>query len=144
MKKKTITSIILVLLMPFVFIACNQKTKTDTTKTETPSMPAYDPAMDPVKVEAAFIKMFSDTLGVKFYEATFKPGDSVAMHTHPDNAIYVLEGSTAELTLQDGTKQVVEFKTGMGMVGGPITHKGKNIGMTNLRLLVTDIYRPRN
>ena len=149
MKKKTNASIFLALFMSFIFIACSNEKKdepatTDAAKTETPAMPAYDAAMDPVKVEAAFIKMFADTLGVKFYEATFKPGDSIGMHTHPDNIIYVLEGSTAEMTLQDGTKQVVEFKTGMGMVGGPVTHAGKNIGSTNLRLLVSDIYRPRS
>ena len=149
MIQKTNASVFLALLMSFIFIACNNEkkdetAKTDAAKTETPSMPAYDPAMDPVKVEAAFIKMFSDTLGVKLYEASFKPGDSVEFHTHPDNIVYVVEGSTAEMTQKGGTVQVVEFKTGMGMVGGSVTHKGKNIGTTNLRLVVADIYRPRN
>ncbi len=149
MKKKTNAIIFLALLISFAFIACNQESKTtesakaDEVKTEAPSAPVYDAAMDPVKVEAAFIKILSDTLGVKLYEGVYKPGDSIAMHTHPDNIIYVLEGSTVELTQQDGSKMVVEFKTGMGMVGGSITHAGKVTGKNNLRLLVADIYRPR-
>jgi hypothetical protein len=149
MKKKTNAIILLALFISFGFIACNQESKTtepakaDEVKTEAPSAPVYDAAMDPVKVEAAFIKILSDTLGVKLYEGVYKPGDSIAMHTHPDNIIYVLEGSIVELTQLDGSKMVVEFKTGMGMVGGSITHAGKIIGKTNLRLLVADIYRPR-
>lgn len=149
MKQKTNASIFLALLFSFVLFACNNEKKTDEPakvepKTTSSSMPAYDAAMDPTKVEAAFIKMMADTLGIKFYEGTYKPGDSVAFHSHPDNIIYVLEGSSVELGMQDGTSQVVEFKTGMGMVGGPATHKGKNIGKTDLKLLVADIYRPRN
>ena len=150
MRLKTNASVFLALMMSFLFIACNNEKKADepipaeTTTTESSPAPAYDPAMDPVKVEAAFIKMMADTLGIKFYEASFKPGDSVDFHSHPDNIIYVLEGGTAEITPKDGEPQVVEFKTGMGIVGGPATHKGKIIGTKNLKLLVADVYRPRS
>lgn len=149
MKHKTNASIILALLM-FVFNACNnekkeESAKTDVVKTEDPSMPAYDVAMDPMTVEAAFVtQKFADTLGIKFYEVTIKPGDSVAMHTHPDHLIYVEEGALTVITSKGGTPQPVEFKTGMGIMTGPDTHMGKNVGTTNLRMLVADIYRPRN
>ena len=150
MNQKPNASIFLALLMSFVFIACNNEkkdepAKTDATKTETSSMPAYDPAMDPIKVEANFItKIFSDTLGVKFYEIVLKPGDSVAMHAHPDHLVYVVDGGMTELTSKGGTPQPVEFKTGMGLVTGPDTHMGKNTGTTTIKLLVADIYRARN
>lgn len=150
MKHKTNASIILALVLMFVFIACNNEkkeetAKTDVVKTENPSIPAYDAAMDPMTVEAAFItQKFADTLGIKFYEVTIKPGDSVAMHTHPDHLIYVKEGAMAIITSKGGSPQSVDFKTGMGIITGPDTHVGKNVGTTNLRLLVADIYRPRN
>ena len=150
MKSKTNASIFLVLFMSFIFIACNNEkkeeaAKTDEVKTETPAMPAYDAAMDPMTVEAAFVtQKFADTLGVKFYEVTIKPGDSVAMHTHPDHLVYVMEGAMAMLTSKGGSPTPVEFKTGMGVVTGPDSHMGKNVGTTNLRLLVADIYRPRS
>ena len=150
MKKKTNASIFLAMLILFVLFACNNEKKADepavAVETETPvsPMPAYDAAMDPVKVEAAFVKVLADTLGIKLYEGTYKPGDMVEFHTHPDYIVYVLEGTSVELTNQDGTSQVVEFKTGMGVVSPAGTHKGKIIGKNNLRLVVADIYRPRS
>ena len=145
MKQKTNASIILALLMSFVFIACNNEKKEEAAKTDTAVMPAYDPAMDPVKVEAATItNMFADTLGVKFYEVVIKPGDSVAMHTHPDHLVYVVEGGMAQMMSKGGEWKPAEFKTGMGMVTGPDTHTGKNTGTTTIKLLVADIYRPRS
>ncbi len=75
-----------------VVIACNQpgtadkNNTTDTTKTmaskDTSSMPAYDAAMDPLKVEAAYTKVLGDTLNIKMYEAAFKPGDSALIYIH--------------------------------------------------------------
>ena len=145
MKQKTNASIILALLMSFVFIACNNEKKEELAKTDAAAMPAYDPAMDPVKVEAATItNMFADTLGVKFYQVDIKPGDSAAMHTHPDHLVYVLDGGMVKLMSKGGEWAPVEFKTGMGLVTGPDTHTGKNIGTTTIKLLVADIYRPRN
>ena len=150
MKQKTNTSIILAVLMAFAFIACNNEAtkdepvKVEGVKIETASMPAYDAAMDPVNVEAKFAKIHTDSLGIKLYEVTLQPGDSVGMHNHPDNVVYVLEGGTGELKLKDGTVQAVEFIKGMGMLGGPATHSGKNTGTTTIKLLVADIYRPRS
>ena len=133
MKQKTNAVIILVLLMAFAFIACNQETKneepakTEAIKTETASMPAYDPAMDPVKVEANVLsRIMADTLGVKFYELIIKPGDSVALHSHPDHLVYVVDGGFVELKNKDGKANAVEFKTGMGVMTGPDIHSGKN------------------
>ena len=150
MKQKTNAGIILVLLMAFAFIACNPETKNeepakpDMVKTETPSMPAYDPAMDPVKVEAAFVKMLADTLNVKLYEITLNPGDSAALHTHPDYTLYVLQGGTLKIFPKDGEPQVNELQTGMGVIFPTGTHSGKNTGKTIIKLLVSDIYRPRS
>ena len=103
-------------------------------------MPAYDANMDPVKVESNFIsRIFADTLGIKFYELFIKPGDTAAMHTHPDHLVYVVEGGITQLMSKGGTWQPVKFKTGMGVVTGPDTHMGKNTGTTTIKLLVADI-----
>jgi len=32
----------------------------------------------------------------------------------------------------------------MGLVGGGLTHSGKNTGSTTVKLVFADIYRPRN
>ncbi len=150
MKQKTNASIFLALLMAFAFIACNNEKKTDEpikvegVKIDPPAMPNYDPAMDPVKVEANVIsKVFGDTLGVKFYELIIKPGDSVGLHSHPDHLVYVIDGGIVELKNKDGVATPTEFKTGMGVVTGPDIHSGKNTGTTTIKMVVADIYRPR-
>ena len=151
MKQKTHASIFLAFLMAVAFIACNNEAKkeepvkTEGVKVETPAMPAYDPAMDPVKVEANVIsRILGDTLGVKFYELIIKPGDSVGMHSHPDHLVFVVDGGMVELTNKEGKVMPTEFVTGMGVVTGPDVHAGKNTGKTTIKLLVADIYRPRS
>jgi quercetin dioxygenase-like cupin family protein len=151
MKKTTKASMLLVFLFAFVFVACkdeakkDERVKTDSAKTETPAMPAYDAATDPVKVEANVIShVFADTLGVKFYELIIKPGDSVALHSHPDHLVYVVDGGMVELKNKEGKATPTEFKTGMGVMTGPDIHSGKNTGTTTIKMIVADIYRPRS
>ena len=77
-------------------IDSTQKINTDTTSvftnSDTSSMPAYDPAMAPLTVGAKFSKKLADTLNVKMHEISLKPGDTATLHSHPDDAVYVLQG----------------------------------------------------
>jgi mannose-6-phosphate isomerase-like protein (cupin superfamily) len=66
------------------------------------------------------------------------------MHAHPDFVLYVLNGGTAELTAEDGSKQNIEFKKDMAVVLPATTHSAKNIGKTTLRLVVVEVNRPRD
>lgn len=152
---KTI-SLIGLLSSAIFFVACNQpKTNPesgdnskDTLVKETavkpePEMPAYDPAMEPTKVGAQFSQVLHDTLGIKMYLFTLKPGDSAALHSHPDHTVYVLQGGTALISMNDGAPQQMELKEGMGFISPALKDYGKNIGKTTIRLVITDIYRPR-
>jgi quercetin dioxygenase-like cupin family protein len=142
-----------VLILVLFLIGCNESATTpekkdmDTTpavaKIDTPSMPAYDPAMDPLTVGAKFSKKLHDTLNVKMYELTLKPGDSAALHTHPDHAVYVLQGGKLAVTFQGKGRMVMDLKPGMGFISGPVSDAAKNIGNTTIKLLLQDIYRPR-
>ena len=138
------------LLIGIVIIACNEPsnteetTKTEPAKTETSSMPAYDAAMDPINVEAKFLKMHKDTLGVKLYEVTLNPGDSVGIHNHPDHVIYFAQGGKLRLYDKDGKSEDVEVPTGAAILSPAISHYGLNIGTTTVKMIVTDIYRPRS
>ena len=143
-----------VLISVSFLVSCDQSSSTsekndkDTTavvtSSDTSSMPAYDPAMEPLTVGAKFSKKLSDTLGVKMYEFTVKPGDSWALHNHPDHTVYVLQGGKMALFIQaKGKQDTVTFPTGLGLISGPISDSGKNIGNTTIKLLVQDIYRPR-
>lgn len=121
----------------------NNDTIATVANTDTSSMPEYDPAMDPLTVGAAFSKKLGDTLNMKLYEVAIKPGDSVAIHTHPDHSFYVLQGGKIEVTFQGQGKIIMDLKPGMGWIGGPVTDFGKNIGNTTIKWVETDVYRPR-
>jgi hypothetical protein len=151
----TKTSIYFIGLISVLFLAaCNNTattsenkdndTATIVTNNDASVMPAYDPALEPLTVGAKFSKKLADTLGIKMYEFTIAPGDSAALHAHPDHTVYVLQGGTALLSFNGAVPQVMELKTGMGFVSGALTDAGKNIGTTTIKLLVADIYRPRS
>lgn len=149
MKQKNYAGILLAFLMMFTFIACNNEAKkeepakTDEVKTETNTMPGYDPAMDPTKTAGYPATILGDTLGMKAYEFNAKPGDTIPMHSHPDHIIYVLEGGTGDITDKDGKTQSAEFKKGQCIISGPQSHSAKVTGSTALKLLIVQVYRPR-
>jgi quercetin dioxygenase-like cupin family protein len=81
-------------------------------------------------------------MGIRVLNILYKPGDSSAMHSHPDNALYVIDGGKAEFTEKDGSKQVVELKSGMTMIGGSETHSVKNVGTTTIKAILVEVNRP--
>jgi quercetin dioxygenase-like cupin family protein len=81
-------------------------------------------------------------MGIRVLNIFYKPGDSSAMHSHPDNALYVIDGGKTQFTAQDGSKQVLDAKSGMMMIGGAETHSVKNIGNTTVRGILVEVNRP--
>jgi len=125
----------------------SEKKDSDTTsaitKVDRSTMPSYDPAMDPLTAGAAFSKKLYDTLNMKIFEVTLKPGDSIALHTHPDHTVYILQGGKAEIISQDETRGTMETNAGDGWITGPYTDQVKNIGKTTIKWVEIDVYRPR-
>ena len=117
------------------------ETKTDSVRQQ-PEF-AYDPALEPMTVGAKYVKKLQDTLGIKLYEFTVKPGDSVALHKHPDHLVYVLQGGKVRISFNGGPSQIMEFKAGSGFISPPLSDAGMNIGKTTIKLVVADIYRNR-
>ncbi len=145
----------LILASLLFLISCNETATTsekndkDTTQvataSDTTSMPAYDPAMDSYNMEGDAVKKIKDTLGIKMYEISGKPGETFPLHTHPDHIAYVLQGGTVALFIKEtGRVDTISFPTGLGLINGPLSDSGKNIGKTTIKMLVADIYRPRN
>lgn len=140
-------------IVVFLIMGCNNRKQSndteiaDTTskgKTETGNIPSFDTSRSVTTISPDLYKQLFDTLNIKILKGTYKPGDSSIIHAHPDFALYVLEGSTVELTSVDGNKQNIEFKKDMAVVLPAATHSAKNIGKTTLRLIVVEVNRPRN
>jgi quercetin dioxygenase-like cupin family protein len=110
---------------------------------EMPKSPAYDSTIDAFTMGGKSIQKLGDTLGIKMFIVTMKPGDTATLHSHPDHTVYVLEGGELAVTLQGGARQIMKLEKGMGLVGGPLSDAAKNTGKTTIKLLMTHIYRPR-
>jgi len=103
---------------------------------------SLDTAMDATKVAPNLYKSIGDTLGIRMVVASYKPGQSSALHAHPDLAAYVINGGTVEFTEKDGTKHTNEFKTGMSMIIPGGAHSAKNTGKTAIKILIVEVNRP--
>lgn len=153
MNRKLMYQVILPVSISLTLISCNQNEKKEeetkmtdssgSSKTETVQQPAQDMAIDAVKVSPNLYTVASDSLGIRVLEANYKPGDSSAMHSHPDNAIYAISGGTSLFTGKDGKTIVRELKTGAINVGPGEFHSVKNIGKTNEKVLVVEVNRPK-
>jgi len=139
---------IMVLAISFVFIACNNEedkiepTTNESTSTATTTETTSQNDMDAVRVAPGLYTVLKDSMGIRVLNVLYKPGDSSAMHSHPDNALYVIDGGKGEFTGKDGSKQVAEFKPGMAMIRGAESHTVKNIGTTTLKAILVEVNRP--
>jgi len=145
-----------VIVSVLLLISCNEsptstteKVAVDTVQVATDKkvspVPEYDPAMDSYVLGGKAIKKLGDTLGVKVYEFTAKPGETWALHSHPDHTAYILQGGKVALYIKAlGRQDTLDFPTGMTLISGPLSDSGKNIGKSTIKMVVTDIYRPRS
>ena len=151
---KYVGSKLIVLSMSVVFFACNSGEKTestaagsDTTMNKTAPMDSTAGAtptqtMDAVKAAPNLYKVLKDSMGIRILDVVYKPGDSSAMHSHPDYALYVIDGAKMEFTLKDGTKQVRELKSGTANILPGDEHSVKNIGKTTAKVILVEVSRP--
>src|ERR1700741_2193956 len=116
--KETCKLAILGLAISFLFGACNNSEKkaepssadsTGAATTTTPDTTMQKQDMDATKVAPGLYTVAKDTMGIRVLNILYKPGDSSAMHSHPDNALYVIDGGKTEFTAKDGSKQVVDI-----------------------------------
>ena len=136
--------------MLFAF-ACNNadkkeestETKTDTAATaETVQPVQQDATPDAIKAAPDLYKVLSDSAGIRIVEVTYKPGDSSALHSHGDYAVYATSGGTTTFYGKDGTKVESEMKTGTTYVRGAEVHSVKNTGKTTVKAILVEVSRP--
>src|SRR5215212_1921111 len=99
--------------------ACNgDETKTTDAATDSTAADSTSAKQntDAVSVAPDRYTVAKDSAGIRVLQVNYKPGDSSAMHSHPDNVLYVVEGGKTEFTMQDGSKHVYELKAGDAMV----------------------------
>ncbi len=152
MKLNNLFCMALLLFLGMITVSCEQKQKAPPPPPEAPAEPeapqitevyTVDEAMNPLNVYRDKTKVFADSLNVQLYELILEPGDSIGLHSHLDHTIYVLEGGTGTIWVGGKEQREMSFTAGQGWLGGPLNDAAKNTGDTRIRLLITEIYRPR-
>jgi quercetin dioxygenase-like cupin family protein len=67
---------------------------------------------DAVSVAPHIYKVLFENDKVRLLDVRMKPGETSAMHSHPDYAIYPLADAKATFTDPDGNAMEVELKAG--------------------------------
>ena len=96
-------------------------------------------SQDPLVVNSKTIALKLENARVRVLEATIKPGDKEAVHSHPAYVIYVIEGGKFRNHATDGTVTDGEFKTGDVIYRDAVTHWAENIGSTTIRLELIEL-----
>ncbi len=96
-------------------------------------------AQEPAIVGPTVYRQTLDNERVRVFEVTFKKGAEIAMHSHPDHAVYVVRGGSLEITLADGTKNVIDAKPGETFFLPAQAHSAKNVGKGTIQVTVTEL-----
>jgi quercetin dioxygenase-like cupin family protein len=149
MNTKLTSQLILVFAISFLFVACgsgDNKTSdksadsTSTAKADS-AKPAEAPVPDAVKADPNLYKVLADSMGIRILEATYKAGDSSVMHSHPDYALYVIDGGAAEFTGKDGGKMVNNMQSGSENIRGAEVHSVKNVSTKTIKVIIVETTR---
>jgi quercetin dioxygenase-like cupin family protein len=95
-------------------------------------------AQDPIKVAPKMYKVLFENDRVRVMEVTFKPGEEIVPHSHPDHYVYVVQGGKLQIT-NDAGKTDAELKAGDVMWIKAEKHFAKNIGTTTVKLVVSEL-----
>lgn len=97
-------------------------------------------AQDPMKAAAnVYKKILLENDKVRVMEVDFKPGMIAPWHSHPNHVIYALTSGKIEITEKGKTATTMEIKAGTAMYMPAVTHMGKNVGTTTIKLIVTEM-----
>jgi quercetin dioxygenase-like cupin family protein len=94
---------------------------------------------DAVTVAPHIYKVIFENERVRLLEVRMKPGDTSAMHSHPDYAIYPLSDAKAKFTPPDGEGVEVELKAGEALWHEAELHAVENRGTTEAHVILFEL-----
>ncbi|MBZ5545731.1 MAG: cytoplasmic protein [Acidobacteriia bacterium] len=96
-------------------------------------------AQDMVKVAPKNCTVVLDNDHVRVIRVVAKPGEKIAMHSHPATIVYSLTGGKSKFTFADGKTEERQLKAGQAIWSDADTHSNENIGTTETRVLVIEL-----
>ena len=98
---------------------------------------------DAVSVSPDHYSVVLETETVRVLRIRYAPGESSAMHYHPEAVAVFLTDHEARLEAPDGTFQDVSARAGDAIVTPAGHHRGTNIGEEPYELLLVELKAPR-
>ena len=84
------------------------------------------------------VKVDNDTLQVT--EVTLKPGEKLALHSHPAYTLYTIHGGTVRIVYQGGKTEDLVWDHGDVVYGDPEEpHTTENVGKTTVKILLVEV-----
>ena len=94
---------------------------------------------DIVSIAPDIHKVLFENDQIRMLKVTVKPGDTVGMHTNPENVNYVLKPGTLRFTNPDGSTQDVTLTEGQ-VIPAPVgSHAVENIGGTEMQSICIEL-----
>jgi quercetin dioxygenase-like cupin family protein len=94
---------------------------------------------DVVKVSPQTHSVILENAQVRVLDVHVKPGERVAMHSHPAGILYYLSDAKLRITYPDGKTGEREVKAGTAIWSEAVTHAAENIGPTELHEVQTEL-----
>ena len=99
-------------------------------------------AQDVVKVAPNNCKVLLENDHVRVVEIWIKPGEKLAMHSHPASVTYVLTAGKLKTTLPDGKTVDTEAQVGQTLWSDGGSHEQVNVSKAEVRALVVEMKAP--
>ena len=96
-------------------------------------------AQDVVKVSPETHKVLLENVRIRVLDVHVKPGEHVAMHSHPAGILYFLSDAKLRITYPDGRTEERNVKVGTAAWSDATTHAVDNIGVTELHEVHTEM-----
>lgn len=94
---------------------------------------------DPKKVDPTIYKQQLENDRVRVFMVTFKPGQSIKVHKHPDHVVHAITSGKIMIHESGKDPATIDVKAGMTLFLPAQSHSAKNMGKTTLKLLVVEL-----
>src|SRR6478672_613616 len=95
--------------------------------------------LDVVKISPETHKVLLENERARVLDVHAKPGEKVAMHSHPASILYYLTDGKLRITYPDGRTEERTVKAGTAVWSEPVTHAVENVGVNELNELHTEL-----
>lgn len=94
---------------------------------------------DPKKVDPTIYRQQLENERVRVFMVTFRPGQSIKVHKHPDHVVHAVSGGRLMIHETGKDPVTMDVKAGTTLFLPAQSHSAKNMGKTTMKLLVVEL-----